>query len=107
MKNSLKTKCKKPTDVDINQVVEWIITGNSMFNVGEALEERWPDQKDYQKALMGSVQQYLTESGNADAAVIKGWCLESLRDIYRRMIQIGDFNNAAKVVRDINKMAGG
>ncbi|MCP4581016.1 MAG: hypothetical protein GY839_05320 [candidate division Zixibacteria bacterium] len=92
-------------DVDIKTVTGWVIDGNSMFDIGEAMEKHWPGNLIYHKALMEKVKEYFVNSSEADGNVIRGWCLESLRDLYRKMVEIGDFSNAAKVIKDIAKMS--
>ena len=71
-----------------------------MFDVMEAMDAEGLTKAE-QKAIMGGVLEYFTKSGEADPDVVRGWCLESLRELYRKMVAIGDFANAAKVVKDI------
>lgn len=84
----------------IKTVSHWILEGNSMFDVLEAMDAASLTKPD-QKKIMGGVLEYFTKSGDADPDVVRGWCLESLRELYRKMVAIGDFANAVKVVKDI------
>lgn len=37
----------------------------------------------------------------ADRTVIRGWCLEALREMYRRMVDIGDYAGALKAIKEL------
>lgn len=88
-------------EAEVQQVVNWILAGHCMFDVGEAITAKITTDAKKKKQIMDHVLQYFINSGQASPDVIRGWALESLRDLYRRMIEIGDFSNAAKVVKDI------
>ena len=36
-----------------------------------------------------------------------GWCLEAYRELYRKMLEIGDYNGAVKCVSEIQKLNKG
>ncbi len=90
------------TEGEIKKVVFWILDGNSMFDVNEVLKKEFKTIKK-QRAVMTGVLDYFVRSGQANTDVVRGWCLESLRELYRKMIESGDFVNAARTVRDIYK----
>ncbi len=93
-------------DTDVNTIVEWAIAGHSLFHIGKAIEEKWPGRKEYQAALMVATQEFFTRSGEADASVIRGFCLESYREVFRKLLEIGDFSGALKAVEKIEKLGG-
>jgi fructose-specific component phosphotransferase system IIB-like protein len=44
-------------------------------------------------------------TADADTTVIRGWCLEAYRELYRRMVAIGDFAGALRAVQSLLKYA--
>lgn len=94
------TKCND-FQAHVKKVIYWILNGHSMLDINEAMEQEWPDNKELHKAIMNHVLLFFTKSGEANPDIVRGWCLESLRELYRKMVDIGDFANAAKVIKDI------
>lgn len=44
-------------------------------------------------------------SGTIDADTVSGWCFEATRDMYRRMVEIGDFAGALRAVKQLAEFA--
>jgi len=51
---------------------------------------------------MTQAQQTLTAAGNPSADAVRGWCLLSYRRLFQQMLQVGDFNGARQVVKEIS-----
>jgi hypothetical protein len=102
-KNKKPLATTTPKEKDIKRVVFWILAGNSMFDVHEAIAKEYPGKKQ-REALMAAVLDYFIRSGQANTDVVKGWCLESLRELYRKMVENADYPNAARVIKDIYSM---
>lgn len=83
-------------------VVEWLLTGASEQQIGEALAMTYPDAD--AKAVMGQVQQYLQGAGRPNADAVKGWALMSYRKLYQEMLRVGDFNGCRQVVKEITAL---
>lgn len=84
------------------QVFKWVVAGNSETDIREALAEKFPGS-DPVKCLT-AVMVRLKSSGDADRDVVFGWCVESTRDLYRRMVEIGDFANALRAVKQMSDL---
>lgn len=91
------------TDDQVKKVVYWILDGESMFDIAEAMTAEFP-RKDHRKKLMDAVLAYFVRSGQANTDVVRGWCLESLREIYRKMMDNADHAGAAGVIKSIYRL---
>lgn len=85
-------------------VLDWLLKGHNEHNIREALAVKYPGADPV--AVMAAVEKYLTDAGNPDRDRLRGWLLTSSRELYRRMIEIGDFDGARKVLMDMAKLAG-
>lgn len=83
-------------------VVEWLLTGASEQQIGEALAMKYPDAD--AKAVMGQVQQYLQGAGRPNADAVRGWALMSYRRLYQEMLRVGDFNGCRQVIKEITAL---
>lgn len=101
-----KAIIKKTNAAEVQQVIDWIIAGQSMYDINEAIDRQITSDKKKKDLLFNNVLEYFKNSGQADPAVIKGWAMEALRDLYRRMIEANDYPSAAKVIKDIYKLHG-
>lgn len=68
-----------------------------MHDVEEAVRTSFPDAD--AQALLAAVERELIEGADADPHVVKGWCVHAARDLYRRMVEIGDFAGALRAVK--------
>lgn len=73
--------------------------GNRSEDVAGAIKANYPtaDAGD----LIQKAGDHFSTVALADPVVIRGWCLEALREMYRRMVDIGDFANALKAVKEL------
>ena len=83
-------------------VLEWLLTGASEQQIGEALAMKYPDAD--AKAVMGQVQQYLQGAGRPNADAVRGWALMSYRRLYSEMLRVGDFNGCRQVIKEITAL---
>jgi len=81
------------------QVIEWMVAGHSGEAIGEAIGEKFP--KSNPKNLMIAAGDHFRDICKADSGVLLGWCLDSTRDIYQKMVMIGDFSGALKAIKQI------
>lgn len=86
-----------------DQVIVWLLEGHRDSDIKEAIANRWPEADG--KALINSAVDHFVLAARCDRRVIIGWALEAYRDIYRRMIDIGDFANATKAVKELVALA--
>jgi len=85
-------------------VVHWLLTGATEADVVAALQAKYPDADAH--ATLAHVRDHLTAEGQPDALALRGWLLLSYRELYRRMLEVGDFDGARKVLKNITEAAG-
>tara|TARA_Y100000310_G_scaffold198561_1_gene198591 strand:- start:241 stop:609 length:369 start_codon:yes stop_codon:yes gene_type:complete len=108
-KNILKKKCKKTksaplakitiTPLEVQTVANWIIEGHSQYEVEEAVKDRLTDNPKKIELLFQAVLEHFSAAGDADPQLVKGWALESMRQLYKKMMEIGDYTGAFKVAK--------
>jgi hypothetical protein len=103
MKSSSISKliCSDPAKVD--QVFKWILSGATENDVLEAIAQAWPDEK--AKPLIVAAIDQLRKAAQFDPDLVLGFCFESTRDLYRRMVEIGDFPGALRAVKQLAELA--
>jgi hypothetical protein len=88
----------------VEQVLQWIIQGENDANVLEAIKEFFPDQDP--TALYEAAVDKVADASQVETSVIFGWLLLSRRELYRKMVEIGDFAGALRATEQIEKIAG-
>jgi len=95
----------KPTqEVTVKQVIQWILEANSERDIREAIGEKFPGEN-ATKAIEAAVKE-ITAIGQEDPAFTRGWALAATRELTRRMIEVGDFANALRGIKQANQLAG-
>jgi len=83
-------------------VLQWLVSGASEHDVVEALRAKYPAAD--VPTTMAAVRQHLAGEGRPDADALRGWVLVSYRELYRRMLEVGDFDGARKVLKNITEI---
>ncbi len=83
-------------------VVQWLVTGASENDVLEALRVKYPHADP--AATMKTVHDILAGEGRPSTDALRGWVLVSYRELYRRMLEVGDFDGARKVLKNITEI---
>ena len=83
-------------------IVQWLLTGASEQDVLEALRAKYPEAD--AGATLAAVRERLTAEGTPDTDALRGWVLLSYRELYRRMLEVGDFDGARKVLKNITEV---
>ena len=86
-----------------DQVIGWLLDGHRDGDIRDAILAKWPGE-DPEKLCLLAVDHFAA-SASCDLAVVVGWALEAYRDLYRRMIAIGDFAGAMKAVKELTALA--
>jgi len=102
------TKCDAlavppPDPKRVEQTVRWFITGARDADILEAIETTWPGQP-WEPLIAAAVEQ-LAASAAFDRKVVRGWCFEATKDLFRRMTEIGDFAGALRAVKQMAELA--
>ena len=103
---SPRKKSKPPTKIDpacVHQVKKWILEGHAEHDIAEAGGAAWPKQK-IEPLIVAAIEQ-IRVAGNFDPSLVRGWCFEAYRDLYRRLLEIGDYVGALRALNQILKMA--
>ena len=90
------------------QVVRWLTEGHDATDISEAILEKAPGADP--KAAIAEAVAYLAKQGELDVALVTGWAAEAYRELYRRMVSVGDFANAMRAVKfltDLTKARAG
>jgi hypothetical protein len=80
----------------LEQVLKWVLAGHSEADIEEAIGKSWPDKPP--AALILAAGDHLRASASFDVRTVLGWCIEALRDLYKRMVDIGDYAGAIRAV---------
>lgn len=83
-------------------VLQWLISGATEADVLEALRVKYPQTDPRQ--TMAAVRDHLAGEGQPDADALRGWVLVAYRELYRRMLEVGDFDGARKVIKNITEV---
>ena len=89
------------TEKAINQVILWMIAGNRGEDIKEALSKEFPSQDEGK--VIASAAEHFKKLANSNDNVLRGWCLDATRDIYQKMVSIGDFSGALKAIKQLNE----
>lgn len=87
----------------LHQILQWVIDGNDEHDVREAISEKFPGMD--ADAALAEIVGHLSAAGQASGDVVRGYCIEAYRKLYHRMVGIGDFANAARVIKELSKFS--
>ena len=79
----------------------WILEGNRTPDIVEAITEAFPGSNP--AALIKSAMDHLAKTADSDTDIIKGWCFEAYREMYRRMVDVGDYKGAIAAIKELRK----
>lgn len=98
-------KYDKPSDfVKIAEDVKaWMLEGQSMVDIIEALHEKGINQKNIKECIEKAQKEWVA-IGNVDQDQLKGFARAGLMHMYKKMVEIGDYANAAKTLKDLAKI---
>lgn len=83
----------------VDQTMLWIISGQRDLTIAETMAEAWPGED--QTKLLTAVMTKFEEAAAMPPDFVKGWIYESRKELYRNLIEIGDFAAARGVLRDM------
>lgn len=85
------------------QVYKWILEGASEADIRDAIKTNWPKQK--AEPLIKTALARLIEASDSPADVMRGWCIEATRELYRKQVEVGDFAGALRAVKLLHDLA--
>jgi len=108
VKKKAKPKTKriatKPqvTHKQLQQVYSWVLDGHDEHHIREAILAEWPSADP--PAILTAAIARVAANANFDEALLLGFCLESTRHLYQRMLADGDFSGALKAIQQLHKI---
>ncbi len=86
------------------QVIAWLLDGHRDEDIRESLFCKFPGVNS--DDVLAEVCKYFEDAATCDKTLLIGWAIEAYRDLYRRMVAIGDFANALRAVKELAALAG-
>jgi len=83
----------------IRAAFDWFLKGHADQDILEAIAEKFPGQPI--PAIITAALDQFRAIGRTDEHLIRGWCREAARELYRNMVEIGDFGNALKALKQL------
>ena len=88
----------------LKSVLKWILEANDERDIKQAIKTKYPKAKadDLLSAAVAEIEEIGGESGQ----FTRGWALAATRELVRKMIEIGDFANAMRGIKQVSDLAG-
>ncbi len=80
-----------------------MIEGHREAEIAEAVAATFPG-KNAAKLIEAAVDHFI-QAAHCQRAVILGWSLEAYRALYRKLLEIGDYNGAMKAVASLLQLS--
>jgi hypothetical protein len=93
----------KTDQAPLRQVVGWILGGNTEADVLDAIGKQWPAEK--ARPLIVKAISEIAKAGEPDAVLIRGFCLEGTREVYRKCVEVGDHATALRALRQLRELS--
>ena len=94
-----------PVDPErVEQIVRLILRGKRDFDVIRCIRRSWPDQDPVQ--LLAACGAHFQKQADFKPAAIVGWCFASTMDVYRRMLEAGDYVGALRAIKQLRELSG-
>lgn len=80
-----------------------MLEGQTGHDIVEAIALNLPGYEP--RELLRLAGKHFETTSTADSALLLGWCMEATRDLYRRMIEIGDYPNALRAIKQMRDLS--
>lgn len=88
----------------INQVIQWAVSGSTEHEICEAIAATFPEEEP--TMLLAAAMRRIADNANADPSLIRAWTFEAAREMYRRQVEANDFGGAVRTLKFMNEVAG-
>ncbi len=88
----------------VENVFNFLIEGHGNANIIEYLETREVTTAQAKSILEEALTKFV-KSAALPKSLRRGWCLEAYRELYRKLVETGDYSGALKAVNDIAKLS--
>jgi hypothetical protein len=94
----------KPNEAEaLPRIYGMILEGNTRPDIEAAAPSIFPGI-DVPKVIDHALARFASVA-DEPPDVIGGWCLESSRDLYRKMVEVGDYAGALRAVKQVTETA--
>lgn len=90
---------------DTEAVLKFMIEGQAYSDIVAFLVSEGDSPKAAAKSIQKALDK-LDSVNETSAEVRRGWCIEAMREVYRRLLASGDYNGAIKAVKEIGLLSG-
>lgn len=100
-----KTPAAAPVDPNtLKAVLAWILAANDERDIREAIRKEYPDSDP--EAVIDAAVKEIEAIGAESPDFTRGWALAATRELVRKMIEVGDFANAMRGIKQVAELAG-
>jgi len=99
-----KTPSKPIPPATLKAVLSWILAANDERDIREAIRKEYPDANE-DEALAAAVKE-IEAIGSESPDFTRGWALAATRELVRKMIEVGDYANAMRGIKQVSELAG-
>jgi hypothetical protein len=97
---------KKPAESQspdpVNQIYGWIISGASEADIVEAIKASWPNRN--ARPLIAQAIERFAEEADVTEDLMRGFCIAATRELYRKMVDVGDFVGAMRALKQMHEL---
>lgn len=91
------------TDEPVNQIVKWILEGNSEQAIREGIRDTWPTASE--QPLIAAAIESIIRAGEATRSTIDAWAIEAVKFLYAKQVEIGEYAGAMRAVKMLVDLA--
>jgi len=99
-----QTPSKPIQPATLKAVLSWILAANDERDIREAIRKEYPDA-DEGAVLVAAVKE-IEAIGAESPDFTRGWALAATRELVRKMIEVGDYANAMRGIKQVAELAG-
>jgi hypothetical protein len=90
----------------VKEVVKWILEANSETDIREAIREKFgTTKKEHENAFIEAAALEITNIGKENEEFVRGWTIAATKELVRKMIEIGDYANALRGIKQVEQLA--
>lgn len=86
----------------VTQIAKMLTDGNALSDVVEYAESRMSLSR---KEVSEIAFEWFVTASNTPHEYTEGWCMEAYRELYRKLVDTGDYNGAIKCVSSLHAIS--
>ena len=92
-------------DNSVETVVRFLLDGAGGRDIAEFLQNGGLSAAAAADVIDAAFE-HMVDAANIDPEARRGWCIEAMRDIYRRLVESGDYTGAIRAIKEISILSG-